>query len=357
MHNNKVKKLKVFHGPLNYGTQAGLLAKGLREKGVYARSYSKADVFYREIDYHFKPRKTLLGKVFFYKIWYPLVRVKCFFKYNTFHFYFGRTLLENQKDLKLYRLFGKKVIMEHLGNDVRNYQLLVERYNLPKHHHFYKNMEVHDAKVEKRLNYEDKFIDYRMVCLPPHVDFLNSYGFKTKAILPLAIDIKQFTYMPKTQNKEAITIMHAPTNRIFKGTEYIEKAIDKLKNEGYKIELNLVEGVTHEELIEEYKKCDLFIDQISVGWYGTAALEAMAIGRPVCAFIDERYFEYIDYSEDIPVLNINKENVTEKLREIIQSKENLPDIGKKSRKFVENYHDKSSVANYLFQIYNQVWSQ
>jgi hypothetical protein len=31
------------------------------------------------------------------------------------------------------------------------------------------------------------------------------------------------------------------------------------------------------------------IDQIMAGWYGTASIEAMAIGRPVICFIRESY--------------------------------------------------------------------
>ncbi len=96
-------------------------------------------------------------------------------------------------------------------------------------------------------------------------------------------------------------------------------AIKRLIDEGYPVILKIAEGLTHTELFDEYKKCDIFIDQISVGWYGTAALEAMAVGRPTCAYIDERYFQYIDYANEIPIININKDNITEKLRNLLQN--------------------------------------
>lgn len=349
------KKLKVFHGLVNYGTQAGLLAKGLRDLGIEAKAYTMADTYYRQTDYHFRPRKTLAGKIFFYKIWYPFIRLSCFFRYNTFHFYFGRTLLKHQWDLPLYRWFNKKVVMEYLGNDIRHYESLVKRYNLPKSHDYTIRMNTHDSTVRKRSLYENKYIDYLISCLPTHIDFAKEYNIHVKETVPLAIDVKsiEFHSMKNIGEKEEIRILHTPTNRIFKGTEYIEKAIMRLKEEGFPINWRLVENVNHSTLMEEYQKCDLFIDQISVGWYGTAALEAMAVGRPTCAFIDERYFQYIDYADEIPILKLDKENIVDQLREIIKNKTVFPVIGKNSRVFVEKLHDVNNVSKKLLKIYQE----
>ncbi|MEX0719973.1 MAG: glycosyltransferase [Balneolaceae bacterium] len=354
------KKLKVFHGLVNYGTQAGLLAKEFRDLGVEAKSYTKYDRFNRQTDYQFKKKETLLEKAFYYKVLYPLVRLMCFFKYNTFHFYFGQSLFKNQRDLPLYRLFNKKVIMEYLGNDIRHYKSLVERYDLPESHDYYQRMEVHDSKVRQRVHRENKYIDYLISCLPTHVDFAKEYNVEVKEVVPLAVDVNSIIYMPfkKKNTRETITILHAPTSRVFKGTIHIEKAIEKLKSEGYNVEFRLVEGVSHEELFREYRNCDIFIDQISVGWYGTAALEAMVVGRPTCAFIDERYYQYIDYAEEIPVVNINKETITDQLRNLIDNSEKLPELGKRSREFVEKYHDVKNVCLKLINIYKKkVWGE
>jgi len=62
----------------------------------------------------------------------------------------------------------------------------------------------------------------------------------------------------------------------------------------------LVENISHSELKEKYKECDIFVDQIVGGWYGTASIEAMAIGRPTVCFLRESYFEYIDFGPSIP---------------------------------------------------------
>lgn len=353
------KKLKVFHGLVNYGTQAGLFAKELRNQGIEAISVVNGDRSKRQTDIELLYGGNFIQKVFNH-LWNKTRRYYWFFRHNTFHFYFGKTLFNNQRDLPFYKLFGKKVVMEYLGNDIRHYKTLVERYNLPESHDYFQRMEEHDNKIAQRIKQEESFLDYKLCCLPTHMDFAKSYNYKINEVLPLALNVAdiKYTELQKKAPEKPIKILHAPTKRGFKGTVYIESAIDALQKEGYAIDFKVAEGITHAELFREYELCDIFIDQISVGWYGTASLESMAVGRPTCAYIDERYYQYIDYSDEIPVINVTRENVTEKLCELINNQEKLPEIGRKSREFVEKYHDVRNVTKKLIDIYqNKVWKE
>jgi len=145
---------------------------------------------------------------------------------------------------------------------------------------------------------------------------------------------------------------------MLKETNFIINAIKKLEQERNKITLRIVENITHDELIEEYKKCDIFVAQIGLGWYGTVALESMATVRPTCAYLDKDNFQYINYADETPVINITRENVTDELRTLIDKREQLPEIGRKSREFVEKYHDVRNVTKKLIDIYqNKVCKQ
>ena len=98
-------------------------------------------------------------------------------------------------------------------------------------------------------------------------------------------------------------------------------------------------------------------NQISFGWYGAAALESMAIGRPTVAYIDELYFKYIDYEHKIPVINTSKLNFKDTLKDLINKPENLNDISLKSRKFVEDHHDVKVTSKKLFNLYqDNLWN-
>lgn len=350
-----MKKLKVFHGLVNYGTQAGLFAQELRNQGVNAISVVNADAFKRKSDIELMHGGSLILRIWKYS-WNYIRKIYWFFSFNTFHFYFGTTLLPKQRDLPFYRIFRKKVLMEYLGNDIRNYKLLVKRYCLSEHHKFYKHMNEHDEKVSKRISNERKFLNYKVACLPNHIELAKEYNYQIDEILPLAIDLKKIKFSPLVL-EDKIKILHAPTNKEFKGTKLIEEAINKLIEEGFMINFKIIQGITFNELYKEYEACNIFIDQISVGWYGTAALEAMAFGRPTCAFIDERYFKYIDYKDEIPVININEKNIIPTLRSLLNKKEDLPQIGIKSRIFVEKHHDVIKITKKLISIYqDKLWN-
>ncbi|GGE05088.1 glycosyltransferase [Psychroflexus salis] len=343
-------KLKVFHGLFNYGTQAGLFARELRRKNIYAKSYVIEDNSKRVNDNQLK-----LGVNFFDRLFFKLINflklIYAFFKYNTFHFYFGKTLLPYQIDLPFYRYFKKVVIMEYLGNDIRHYEWIIKRYKLENGHIFVKNKS-HDSRIKSRLKNEFKYIDYSLCCLPTHMEFSKQFGFEVNELLPISLDFNDFEFTPilNLENRK-IRILHAPTHRVFKGTNYIENAIEDLQKDGYQIDFKIIENVTHAELQKYYKWCDIYIDQISVGWYGTAALEAMAYGKVACAFIDKIYLKYLPKNIKSPVFNIEKSNLKKNLKYLLDNKKDLHRWGLESRNFVHNNHSISKTSDRLISLY------
>lgn len=345
----KNKKAKIFHGLVNYGTQSGLFARELRRNGFNAISVTHFDSYKRLTDVELSSEGSF---------WFKLVNsisnhfflLKCFFKYDIFHFYFGSTLFPFQIDLYFYKLFGKKVVMEYLGNDVRPYEKLIEKFNLGIDHPFFINQIPHDNKVRKRLLFENKFIDYKLVCSPIYKSHANFFGIEIQSVLNLAIEMPEKIDYPAIVNNKLI-IMHAPTCRKFKGTYIFEAAINKLKHQGYLIEFIILENLDHSDLINEIKKCHIFLDQISEGWYGTVAIEAMALSKPTCAFLDSEYLEECEFKDEIPLFNTSKDNVYYVIKNLLDSQNKLPFFGLKSREFVAKHHDIQSVVKFLSKIY------
>lgn len=339
----------MFHGLVNYGTQAGFLAQGLRAEGIDALSVCYHDKFKRKVD-----TELLHGGGFLIKVCKHFINSICrvfwFFRYNTFHFYYGTTLFPRQWDLPLYRFFGKKVVMEYLGNDVQGYQVSVSKYKWTNINHFIPadQAEAYDRANHKRLRYETEFVDKQLVYAPVNSEFVSG-----SEVLPLAIDTLDFPFS-KMVLSSPIKIMHAPTHRAFKGTDFILDALERLIQEGEPIEIMLVEGVTHEQLKKKYAECHLFIDQIMGGWYGTASIEAMSIGRPVICSIRKEYFQYIDYGEKIPIIHADPDNIYEAIKKLLRDPSSLKALGLKSRQFVEEVHELKKVTKRLIQIYNNL---
>ncbi len=243
--------------------------------------------------------------------------------------------------------------MEYLGNDIQGYQRSVSQYRWTNISYMMtpeEGME-YDARLLRRLAKERKYIDSTLVCAPVYSEFAPG-----SIVLPLAVDVNRFSFSSLPDFHGVFRIMHAPTHRGFKGTRFIIETVEKLKRDGYKIELDLVENVTHEELVGRYRLCHLFIDQLMAGWYGTAAVEAMAIGRPVVVSTRREYFQHIDFSDTIPAIHADPDCIETVLREVLDKGISyLKEVGQESRTFVLETHSQEKVVDRLIRIYESIW--
>lgn len=348
---SKTRKPRIFHGLVNYGTQSGMFARQLRNEGFDAISVTYPDKFKRITDVELLHGGSLIEKIFKHT-WNYLFRIYCFFKYDIFHFYYGNSLLPGQIDLPFYRLFGKKVVMEYLGSDIQGYQESIRKYKWTNVAYMMTPEAgmAHDREIAQRRAFERKYIDKTFVCAPCYSEFVPE-----SEVLPLAIDLTTYEYTELPPFNGTFRIMHAPTHKGFKGSGFIAQAIEQLRSEGFSIEYDMVENVTHAELRERYKQCHLFIDQIMSGWYGTAAIEALALGRPVVVFIRDSYKAYIDYGDKLPFYSADPDTIYEVLKNILT--DGYPALQERSlqgRRFVEEVHDVTHITRNLITIYQSL---
>lgn len=89
--------------------------------------------------------------------------------------------------------------------------------------------------------------------------------------------------LPKRQKNEtdSLKLLHIPSKPKIKGSEFVDKAVEDLLSEGYKIEYNRVENVSHSEALRLMSECDVYVDQLLLGYWGVSALECAALGVPV----------------------------------------------------------------------------
>ena len=332
------KKRKVFHGLVNYGTQAGMLARGLRKRGWDATSYEWDDSFDREIDFNLKKEMSKIRVIRWFECIFFFFKI--FFEYDIFHFYFGRSILPYNIDLPFYKLFGKKTVMEYLGTDVDLWLGLngVDWRGRP----------VDRVKLTKRVKRQSKQTNRQLTCCPPLYVFVDN-----SIILPLALDLSQYSYSPRVNNTGVLTIMHCPTDRMAKKSDYIETALEKLKSEGYTFNYKCVMNVSHDKLKEEFIDSDVVIDQLN-RWYGTVGVEAMALGRPVICTMHRYLCLYDDRFTNPPLINADIIDIYDVLKDVLDRKYDLAKIGKESRAFVERIHSLDVVTDQLIGIYEKL---
>lgn len=166
-----------------------------------------------------------------------------------------------------------------------------------------------------------------------------------------AVELKKFPFIQSKTDSSKIVIVHAPTNRKIKGTEFVISAVGELINEKKEIELILVENKTHSEAIEIYKKADIVVDDVLHGPYGIFAIECMALGKPVLCHVHKNL---ISYYNDLPIINTNPDTILDNLKMLIDNPKKREELGKKGRKYVEENHDSIKIAKQLLELYQSL---
>jgi glycosyltransferase involved in cell wall biosynthesis len=143
-------------------------------------------------------------------------------------------------------------------------------------------------------------------------------------------------------------IVHAPSSRRRKGTEHVLAACERLD-----ADLELVEGLRHDEAFERYRAADVVVDQLNAGWYGMFAIEAMALGKPVVAHLREEPLRATEEALGvrIPIVSATKDDLAERLRPLVASAAERRRIGAESRAYVEQVHDLERVTDRLLDLY------
>jgi glycosyltransferase involved in cell wall biosynthesis len=114
-----------------------------------------------------------------------------------------------------------------------------------------------------------------------------------------------------------------------------------------KFEFILIEKLDHKAAREVYESLDLFVDQLLAGWYGGVAVELMALGVPVIAYIREDDLRFINpkMKSAIPIINADPNSIEEILEDLIKKPISfLTNLGLRSRKYVEEWHNPESIS-------------
>ena len=157
-------------------------------------------------------------------------------------------------------------------------------------------------------------------------------------------------------DREKLVFAHAPSNRNVKGTDLILEALDELAAEGYRFDLDLIEGVSNSAALERYRDADILIDQLYAGWYGGVALEAMAWGKPVVVYLRESDFRHLpsEMVDDLPFFRASPGTIKEDLRGILDMpREEVSSRARQSRAFVEKWHDPLVIASKIAEDYRR----
>jgi len=305
--------VRVTHCPVNTAGIPWTNVQALRRKGVDARL-----VVFERYRLHPEADSTIDrgGSLARRQVQQARAFARLAPRTDVFHFYFGLTLVPKSIQFPLLRTLGKKSVMHFLGSDIR-------------------------GRRPEELDWSRR----------AGARIVGSYDaarwVPDAHVIPPGIDLTRIDPTPPSDRTRPL-VVHAPSSRRRKGTEDVIAACAQLP-----VDLEIVEGLRHDEAFERYRAADVVVDQLNAGWYGVFAIEVMALGKPVVAFLHEEAVRRTEdaFGTEVPVVSATKETLVEHLRPLVEKTDERRRIGAASRAYVERVHDADAVAGRLLDVY------
>jgi len=304
------------HTPLNVAGIPWTNVQALRRRGVDAKLVVvERQRMHPEADVDLARRPGLLGQA--RAQWPAFARLLP--RTDVFHFYFGWTLLPKFLQFPVLRAARRRSVFHFLGSDIR-------------------------GKTEAELAYRHR----ADACIVGSYDALR--WVPEAEVVPPGIDLRTIAAAAPS-GRERPLVVHAPSSRSRKGTADVIAAC-----EGLPLDLEIVEGLHHDQALARYAAADIVVDQLNAGWYGIFAIEAMALGKPVLTFLHDEAVRRTEeaFGVRVPIVSVARETLRERLAELAASPAERQRAGAASRAYVEHVHDADRMAERLVGIYSRL---
>lgn len=341
-------KKDIFHGFEEIAGQAYYSVMGLRnQKCKVQHVLRKKNPFGYTCDRCLNIDRSNKKMLIFYFFKMLLEEIREIVTCRVLHFHYGQSLFYNY-DLPILKFFRKKIFMEFHGSDLRDpimaYQInpfdIEPEMGLTERH----RKLIHSACKYSTgiILHDDELIPYLPSNHPPIF------------VIPLKFDPYKFEPVWPSVETHTVRIVHAPTNRYLKGSDFIETAIEELSNV-YNIEYLRVENMKQEQAFELYKKADIIIDQLRTGTYGVFAIEGMALGKPVITYVTDEMKNSLP--DSLPIISANSQNIKMQIEYLLRDANLRLKLGKEGRTYVETYHDYRINSRMLLNVYRGLLSE
>ena len=350
---NSQIKLKVLHLPFNVASSASITVSELNKDGSIE---AKGIVFGEKHKYTSTENLryyTIKGGSFgIHAVYTLLILFKHFLWADIIHWYWG-SILPYHLDLKLLKVFNKPVFIQWHGSDIRIPEVAMKGNPFYKHvyengTYEYRNIENKNQSIERQQSFSD--IHAIPIVYPELSLNIQKDLFKRVILLRHRIRLESITPNYPNKEKKIPFIVHVSSKEYAKGTDQLIIILEELSKKN-SFEYKIITNQSREDVLKFVSECDIFLDQFIIGEYGLAAVEAMAMGKPVVSYIRPEIQNLMP--DDFPIVNTALNNLSETIKNLIDDAQLRNILGHKSREYVESYHDSKKVISTLIQEYYQ----
>jgi hypothetical protein len=374
MFSRTAKRPAVFLAPIDICGIYSCLTRGLREIGCRADflslgvdkngSWDDSDsdlpvrcfsrVHRRVADEGFRDSSWLAHNI--HKIQYVLVQVWLLawvlLTYEVFILKSGLFIGLWGFDIKLLKLFRKKVVVIFQGSDSRPpFMRPVVDGEAPED--LLRRTGETKARVDHAWSFADVIID----------NPLASHNHANRCCLyqTVGIVIDEEKLQPgrvaaaanDPTDDDAVRILHAPSAPELKGTDRIRTCISDLRQKGYQIDYVEISGRPNSEVLQEIVRSDIVIDELYSDLHGAVfATEACAFGKPVIVggYGKKHLDRFVPAPTSLPTVFVASDEFEVGLERLINDADRWNQIGDAAAVFFTDYASGGPAAERLLRI-------
>ncbi len=332
--------MKILHAPENIANQAWLMAEGLRHHGHEVQVWE-----YGESRFGYPADRVIVPgddpAVYFSTLVEAVAE-----DFDVVHFHFARSLIPANDflpwfwDLPVWRALGVKIVFTFHGSDVRlrSHHIQDDQWSFYR----YADIPCDEELIASRLSVIRRYAHHMTVG-----SVLDRPYVPEARYVPKTVDVGRLESTP-FQNRQRPVVVHAPSRRATKGSDFVLQGLDDARARGADFELDLVEGVSHEEAMTRMARADIVVEKLLGGDAGVTSLEAMAMGKVAIARIRD---EVLDAHPEMPVVDADPETFTDVLIDLIADPEKRRRLGEQGREYVKKEHDVPVTGSRLQAMY------
>lgn len=369
------KRCRIFIGPSEVAGQYRNLALSLLEHEIDCQYYtfyqnqfiygedigpSKIPSLMRKVNL-FGKKNGLLFRVLSL-ILFEFLRfsffVTHFYKYDTFYFGFGISLLRGNIDLPILKIFRKRIIanLAHGSEMTPCYldgALMNSKLEMPSVKNLIKSTKSKKKTIEKFELFADVIIGSPLsssfLATKPYVDIIRlgrTCQAQSKSNLK-NIHTLEKPRVNKSFKTKRVNIFHIPSHAPGKGTYLVREAMRKITAQYDFVDYHEISGLSNSEVLTRLAEADLLIDQVYSDLpLSGVGMEAFVLGVPVLL----SGYGLLDlksrYPTDTfpPTIICHPTQLADKISSLAKKPLILGEIGKKGKNFVETVWCKKEVS-------------
>jgi glycosyltransferase involved in cell wall biosynthesis len=253
-------------------------------------------------------------------------------------------------ECRLLRSAGKKLVLSPYGSDIAVAEYLgpfreATETTSP-------DLVAREPEIRRRVNHLSHWADFVVRNVQP------GYLPRWDVLWPtqLAIDTVAWSAGERPPSDEVV-VVHSANHPTLKGTDLLVNAVERLRAEGVPVRLDLLQGVSNDEVRRAVTTCDVLGEQFLAG-YGLAAIEGMSAGKPVLAHMSWLGEEMLTKTalRECPVVDTPPDRIAGSLRALAENDERRRLVGQSGREYVLKHHSYDAVSRVWERIFLHVWA-